>query len=108
MPHGYCYLWNHELIALHSIADLLVALAYCLIPMALWGLRKRVKSDLLAWFALFIFSCGMTHVMNVWVIWHPDYVVELAVKGLTAISSLMTAALLFRFAKMVRTQYPNA
>jgi hypothetical protein len=35
MPHGMCFLWQPELIALHVASDSLIALAYYLIPIAL-------------------------------------------------------------------------
>jgi hypothetical protein len=35
MPHGMCFLWQPELIALHVASDSLIALAYYSIPIAL-------------------------------------------------------------------------
>lgn len=98
MPHGMCFLWKPDLLALHVAADAAIALAYFSIPIfLLWVLKKRGDlpfSWLLGMFARFIVSCGMTHVMSIWVIWHPDYWIEGAIKSVTAIASLGTAVML--------------
>jgi anti-sigma regulatory factor (Ser/Thr protein kinase) len=93
-----CFLWQPELLAFHVVADALIALAYFSIPVFLiWVARKRgdLPFSWVFWmFALFILSCGMTHVMAIWVIWHPDYWLEGSIKWVTAISSVGTAAML--------------
>jgi two-component sensor histidine kinase/PAS domain-containing protein len=100
MPHGHCYLWNPALIALHVTSDTLIALAYTTIPLTLgWFVRKRRDvpfSWMLVCFATFIVSCGMTHWLEVWTLWRPDYWVSGAVKGVTAAASVPTAVLLVR------------
>ncbi len=35
IPHGHCYLWKPELVWLHLLSDLLIAIAYYSIPIAL-------------------------------------------------------------------------
>jgi diguanylate cyclase (GGDEF)-like protein/PAS domain S-box-containing protein len=45
-------------------------------------------------FATFIVSCGLTHLSEIWTIWHPDYWVSGGLKLLTAIASLSTVAAL--------------
>ncbi len=99
MPHGYC-LRLPELILLHEISDLVIALSYFLIPIALIYLI-RVRRDLVyPWmfllFGLFIVSCGATHVLAVVVLWHPVYRLDGLVKAVTALASFPTALLLFR------------
>jgi PAS domain S-box-containing protein len=100
MPHGYCYLWNTRLIWLHVISDVLIALAYLSIPITLiYFIRKR-RDVPFNWmfvsFGIFILACGATHVMEVWNLWHGNYWVAGAVKALTAIASVPTAALLIQ------------
>ena len=100
MPHGMCYLWNARLICLHVISDSLIALSYFSIPLTLlWFVRKR-KSVPFSWmfglFGLFIVACGMTHVMEVWSLWHADYWLSGIIKAITAAASVATAILLFR------------
>jgi len=100
MPHGICYLWNGRLLALHVISDAVIALAYFSIPIILlFFVRKR--SDLpfpgvFAMFGLFIVACGLTHVLEIWTIWHPAYWLSGSVKALTACVSFATAVLLMR------------
>ncbi|WP_404712118.1 response regulator [Sphingomonas sp. MMS24-J13] len=98
-PHGYCLLWQPELIWTHVIADLLIATAYFSIPLALISLVRR-RQDIefggVLWlFALFICACGSTHVMAVWNLWHGDYGAEALIKAVTAAASVPTAILLW-------------
>lgn len=112
MPHGMCFLWQKNLILVHVIADALIALAYFSIPIFLiWIARKRgdLPFTRLFWlFALFIMSCGTTHLMSIWVLWHPDYWVEGAVKWVTAIASVGTAITLIPLTpKIMRIRSPK-
>jgi serine phosphatase RsbU (regulator of sigma subunit)/anti-sigma regulatory factor (Ser/Thr protein kinase) len=98
MPHGMCYLWQPGIVTLHVASDALIALAYFFIALALaWFVSKRRDVPfraLFGMFAIFIVSCGLTHVLAIWVIWHPDYWVEGIVKAVTATASVATAILL--------------
>ena len=89
-PHGYC-LRLPEVIWLHEISDLVIALSYFLIPVALIYLI-RVRRDLIyPWmfllFGLFIVSCGATHLLAVVVLWHPVYRLDGLIKAITAVAS---------------------
>jgi PAS domain S-box-containing protein len=100
MPHGHCLLWRADLLALHVGSDLLIALAYYSIPLALLVIVKR-RNDLVfgrmyILFALFIFLCGTTHLFDIWAIWHGTYRIEGLVKLLTGVVSIMTAYMLWR------------
>ena len=98
-PHGYCLLWQPELIWTHVVSDALIAAAYFSIPIALITfLRKRpdVEFGKMFWlFALFILSCGLTHIMGIWNLWHGDYAAEAVIKAITAAASVPTAILLW-------------
>ena len=98
-PHGYCLLWQPELIWTHVISDALIAAAYFSIPIALITfLRRRpdVEFGKMFWlFALFILSCGLTHLMSIWNLWHDDYAAEAVIKAITAAASVPTAILLW-------------
>jgi len=100
IPHGHCYLWKPALVWLHLISDSLIALAYFAIPLILiYFIRQQRNipfSWLIAMFGAFIASCGSTHMMAVWTLWHPDYWVSGAIKALTAAISLLTAVLLVK------------
>jgi len=99
MPHGMCFLWRPDLLILHAGSDLLIALAYYSIPLALLMLWRRRPSFEYSWmfklFALFIVSCGTTHLLALWNIWNGNYYFEGLVKLLTAVVSVVTALLLW-------------
>jgi serine phosphatase RsbU (regulator of sigma subunit)/anti-sigma regulatory factor (Ser/Thr protein kinase) len=98
MPHGMCFLWRPDVLALHVTADALIALAYFSIPfMIVRFIRKRkdVPFSAAFWmFSVFIVSCGLTHLMAILVIWDPLYWLEGGIKGVTAVASVATAIML--------------
>jgi len=101
MPHGHCYLWQTDLIALHVVSDALIALSYLSIPVTL-GYFVRRRRDLpfakVFWaFAAFIVTCGMTHILEIWTLWTPLYWLSGGVKALTAVASISTAVMLIAF-----------
>ena len=100
MPHGYCLQWNMPLLVTWITANAGIALAYFAIPAALiFFVRKRGGDLPYPWmfrlFALFIVSCGMTHVMKIWTIYNAHYWAEAWLDLHTAIVSLLTAILLW-------------
>jgi len=46
---------------------------------------------------MFIVSCGATHMMEIWNIWHADYWLAGGIKAVTALASVPTAIRLFQF-----------
>ena len=100
MPHGMCYQWRWDVLALHVVADSLIALAYFSIPFTLLYLVRRRKDLQFNWifvcFAVFIVACGATHLMEIWTIWQPVYWLSGVVKAITALASVPTAFLLVR------------
>ncbi|HEX8443327.1 MAG TPA: ATP-binding protein [Allosphingosinicella sp.] len=98
-PHGYCLLWQPELIWTHVIGDALIAAAYFSIPIAIVRFvtgRKDIEFSWIFWlFALFIVACGTTHLMAIWTLWNPDYGWEALIKVVTAIASVGTAMVLW-------------
>ena len=99
-PHGICLLWQPGLLWLHAGSDIVIGLAYFAIPVGLASLilkRREPHSGWMFWlFALFIVACGITHFMDVWVLWHPDYGVQGLIKAFTAVASVLTATLLWQ------------
>ena len=95
IPHGHCYLWNSELVSLHILSDALISLSYYSIPITLvYFIRQRKDipfQNIFLLFGAFIISCGTTHIMEVWTLWHPNYWFAGALKALTALISLYTA-----------------
>lgn len=99
IPHGHCYLWKHNLVGLHLISDLLIALAYYSIPFSLLYFVYKKEcfqySQILLLFAAFILSCGTSHVMEIWTLWHPTYWISGVIKAITALISVYTAIKMF-------------
>lgn len=100
LPHGYCFQWSPGLLWTMVGSDLAIALAYFSIPLAIASYarqRPQVNLGRLATlFAVFIFACGVTHVLDVWTIWRPDYEVQTAGKVFTACASVLTAVVAWR------------
>lgn len=99
MPHGMCYLWRPEILALHVVSDAVIALSYFSIPIVLFTFALR-RPDLtyrpIVWlFAAFIVLCGVTHLFSIWTVWNPDYMIEGGLKVMTAGVSLATAVVLW-------------
>ncbi|MDY6806393.1 MAG: PAS domain S-box protein [Cyanobacteriota bacterium] len=98
IPHGHCYLWKPGLVWLHLISDAAIALAYFSIPIILINFALKRKDlpfgKILILFGAFIISCGLTHIMGIWTLWHPDYWLSGSVKAVCAGISVYTAAAL--------------
>lgn len=100
MPHGMCYLWEPWLVWLHVVSDILIALAYMTIPVALIYFVRRRRDIPFDWiflcFGVFIVACGATHAIEAWNVWHANYLIAGGFKVATALASLPTAFLLVR------------
>ena len=100
MPHGHCYLWKPDLLWTFFLSDSIIAVAYFSIPFSLMyfvSLRGDIKFNwVFKLFSAFIFACGLTHALDVWTIWYPDYWIQAFAKAITAAASLLTAILLWR------------
>lgn len=99
MPHGHCYLWQPDILWTHVIADSVITAAYYAIPIILAIiLIKRKQSvpyaNIISLFVAFIFLCGTTHLISIYVIWHPAYEIQGWIKAITALISIFTAIVL--------------
>ncbi len=99
IPHGHCYLWKPNLVALHIVSDSMIGVAYYVIPPTLiYFVRKRedlVYNWMFLLFGAFIIFCGTTHFIEVWTLWHPNYWFSGTVKLFTGLISVYTAVRLF-------------
>jgi diguanylate cyclase (GGDEF)-like protein len=100
MPHGHCLRWLPDLLFLHVAGDVLTAIAYFVIPLALIYLVKK-RNDLgFNWifimFAAFIFLCGVTHLTSLINIWQGFYYIEGIAKFTTGLVSIFTAIMIWR------------
>ncbi len=98
--HGQSYLMRPEIIWLHVVSDALIAMAYFSILVTLaYFVRKRRDLPyywMFVMFGLFIFACGMTHIMEIWSVWHGTYRLSGVVKAATAVASVATSIMLVR------------
>src|SRR5262249_37024241 len=95
--HGHCYLWKSSLLWLHGVCDSLIGLAYVTISILLWALIRRIRlpfSPIIVAFGVFILACGLTHLIEIWTLWVPDYWLAGGVKAVTALASIATAVAL--------------
>ena len=99
MPHGHCYAWTPSILWASVASDVIIAISYFSIPIALlYFMRKREDlpfSWIFALFGLFILACGTGHVFEVWNTWHGAYGGQAVVKVITAVASIGTAAVLW-------------
>jgi PAS domain S-box-containing protein len=113
MPHGMCYQWQPDVLALHVGSDGLISLAYLSISATLlYFVYRRVDLKhqwIFICFAIFIIACGFTHAMEILTIWRPAYWISGGMKLLTASASVITAILLIRyFPAALRLPAPSA
>lgn len=104
--HGVCYLWDKQLLTLHVTSDSLIFLSYLAISGTLGWILYQIRRHIsFSWisvaFGAFILACGLTHAMDVIVLWVPLYWLAGAIKLITAAASVITAiALPFTLPKM--------
>ncbi|NEO28388.1 MAG: hypothetical protein F6K03_16285 [Kamptonema sp. SIO4C4] len=107
VPHGHCYLWKPSLVGLHVVSDALITLAYFLIPLELIYIVKKRKDIPFDWifmlFGSFIVFCGLTHLVEIWTLWHAVYWFFGGLKGATAFISLCTAWVLLQLIPNILT-----
>jgi len=94
IPHESCYLSTSGFVWLNVISDSLITLAYYSIPIMLgYFVYKRPTipfERIFLLFGAFIVSCGTSHLLEVWTLWHPDYWLLAVAKAITALVSIYT------------------
>ena len=106
IPHGFCYSWNWKLLSLHVVSDGLIGLSYVVISAALTYLVMKARreipfSTMFIAFGVFIVACGFTHFIEILTLWRPAYWFSGFVKAVTALASVITAALMPRVVPVV-------
>lgn len=108
MPHGVCLLWNGHLLITTVLANALIFLSYMTISGVLFYTLKIIEIPLsrtiITMFGWFILACGLTHLVDILVIWWPIYWVQAIVGVMTAIPSVSTALYMLM---MLRRHYLN-
>lgn len=87
----------------HILSDLAIAAAYLIISLTLlyyWWIKKSELAfpRLFSLFALFILSCGATHLIDAIIFHHPIYRFAALIKFTTAVASWATVIVLLRIA----------
>ncbi|MEL6478321.1 MAG: ATP-binding protein [Pseudomonadota bacterium] len=99
-PHGYSLAWDPIVLKLHILADLLMVIAYVVIPaLILSVLIKRREPELTSRalaLVCFIVACGTSHLMGVVTIYYPLYALEAVVNLGAGLISLAIAVILWR------------
>lgn len=99
-PRWSCGNWTPVHGWTHIIADTVIFLAYAAIPVSLAVVvtRRRDLPQAPIWilFALFIFACGFTHLVEASIFWLPWYRFSALMKVVTALVSVATAVVLAR------------
>jgi len=96
IPHGHCYLWKPELVWLHITSDVVTALAYYSVAVAIIYFTNQRQDlpahtvTLLVGFFFIFALCGTTHLMEVVTLWHPIYWVSGLIKAVTGAWSFYT------------------
>ncbi|WP_163864199.1 ATP-binding protein [Myxococcus eversor] len=93
MPHGHCYLWKQDLVAMHVVSDALIGSAYFFISLTLYAMVRRSRlpfGGMILSFGVFIAACGLTHLMEVWNVWYSAYYLGGGIKVVTAVASVAT------------------
>jgi PAS domain S-box-containing protein len=99
MPHIHCYLAKPALVWTMFASDTLIGMAYLSISLTLIALIRRVNlpfSFVAVCFGVFIGACGLTHFMEVWTLWRPDYWLAAMIKVITAGASVGTGVYLIK------------
>lgn len=93
-PRWRCGSWTPAHGWVHIVADLLIFAAYAAIPavIAFFALRRKdLPFPRVAWlFVAFITSCGIVHLVEATIFWHPWYRLSALIKVCTALASWLT------------------
>jgi signal transduction histidine kinase len=99
VAQGDCLLWKPWLVALHSLADLLMAVSFFAISVVIWIFAEKRQDlelkHLGLLFAAFLFLCGMTHLSELATVWAPVYGIEGLLKAATAAVAVAAAVSIF-------------
>ena len=99
VPHLICWNKTMDLIWLHVISDFIIAFSYLSIPTALLMIFFKRPDIPFKWlffmFAMFIISCGLTHIMGIITVWYPLFWMDGYIKLSCAIISIITAISLY-------------
>lgn len=101
MPHGHCYQWRADILSVTLAGHAGHVIAYMAISgMLFFAITRRFEPHnewmrpLCLLFAVFIFTCGVDHLLGIFEIWYPIYQLSALWKMLSGAVSLFTLAIL--------------
>ena len=111
-PRWHCGQWTSFHGWLFIISDLLIWLAYFLMPVIILRYFRNKKdvikfSNVYILFALFILLCGATHFIDAMMFWVPMYRFNALVRLATAVVSMLTVYQLFKILPIAFKQKTN-
>lgn len=109
IPHKVCWLYRPDLIATHAVGDLMIVVAYYVIPIMLWYISRNYQLDwrvrfIFFVYGTFIFLCGTIHLFDFIMIWKisgafilADGILRVVTGVFSLFSAVVTGYLLFKF-----------
>jgi hypothetical protein len=97
LPQGHCYLWRPGLVLMEVASNAIIGLALLVTAALLLRrvLRRRGSPPpgrrLYVGVGLAAAACGLTHLGGLWMIWHPAYWVDAAVRAVAAAACVAAA-----------------
>lgn len=99
-PHGFCLSWAPGLLELHAVSDAVTGLCYMAVGLLIFqfGRRRPDMGPAALFNALFVVFvlCGLTHIVDIIVLWNPIYVAQGVLKAVTAAASLPALIILIK------------
>lgn len=110
-PRWYCGEWSDFHGWLYIGSDVVIWLAYFVIPVILlWFMQRRPDLPFLPvfWlFSAFILLCGATHVLDAIIFWWPGYRLSALIRFFTAVVSMATVFALARDVPKALMAWPS-
>lgn len=99
LTRSQCGDWDPRLVNLYIFSNVLIGLAYILIPIQLLFIWHKKHNSfkypfIIVFFAMFILFCGFTHICDIAVFWWAPYRFYTLILFLTGTISMITALIL--------------
>lgn len=102
MPHAICWRGDERLIWSLALSNLTIFASYMVLSAALLRMLFQVNlgplAPIAAMFGFFILTCGLTHIVDVIMIWYGAFWLQAIMSVMCAIPSVATAVYVFRHA----------
>ncbi|MBC7384611.1 MAG: hypothetical protein H7301_00430 [Cryobacterium sp.] len=88
------------------MTNFLIGSAYVAISVTLLVLIRQIKlqfSSVILCFGVFILACGLTHFMEIYTLWHPEYWIAVGIMAVTAGASVVTGIYFYQLRILIVT-----